>query len=460
MKRPAKILAWSAAVLFGIPVAAYLGWLSGNLWDDELDPAVARILSTEAPPQLDAKNNAYFDAIGIDAPDDQDAHAWGLARFQAYLATDAGQAPTARAARKPGIDKSKLPCAKAETCLNDVAADAEAARRILEAEAIVLRRLDAVLDARYQEPDRKLNYRSEFASLGPAMTAQKLAQARVALLAAEGRHEEALRQWGRLTEFAARQAAGSWSLLAKVIAIAALHRQHVLLAEYLKAYPEAAQANAGRILDMLRPLSRAELTLAPALQSEIAMTVRSFAADDGLNPLTGADVAMPAVLAVLLDPFFKRTATMNEVAGETLEWVRLDALEGGAYRAMRSALAARRGGDGSFLHYRNPIGRVLAAVGGPDFSSYFYRRDSLAAERRLLRFGVGLVADRNCDAAFVKAAVAEHPELLHPYTGALPAWTDERRSLTYAAPEDMRGSAGIAPFELALPRAGFCTGKT
>lgn len=455
MKRPIRILARTAAVLLGIPALIYLGWLSGNLSDDELDPAVARLIAAGAPPQIDARDNAYFDLLGIGAPEGEDAHAWGQARFRELTASDGppgGTPPAPVAQRKSAIDAAKIPCAKTEECLAEVAGNPYAAQRALAAEATPLRRLDAVLESNYQEPYRAFVYHSEFAAFAPPMTALKLAQARVALLAAQGRHEEALRQWGRLTAFADRQAAGSYSLLAKMIAIAALHRQHVLLAEYLKTYPGIAAQHAALIMNALPPQSRAELTLAPALESEIAVMARSFTSDlTDIRAAVGSD--LPAPLAGLFEPFFKPKATVNMVAGQMRQWVQLDALEGDAYRAARATLARQAGEEQSLWHYRNPIGKILAGVAEPEYSSYFYRRDNLAAERRLLRFGIGLLADGKCDAALIKAAVANHRELAHPYTGALPAWNDQRRSLSHAVPDGVKGGSAVASLELSFDAA-------
>lgn len=449
MRRALRVLAWTATALVGLIVAAYLVWLAGNLVDDELSPEVRSIVSDQ-PAQINPKDNAYFDIVGLDAPSGENPHTFGLKRFEQMVATDRvldeGAETKVTPAGKLSVKPADIPCQKAENCFAEVAAHTAAVRKVLDQEAVLLGRLDSMLDAPYQEPHRNWAYWSYIPSYTFYNAAVRLALARFALLAQEGRYDDALRHWARLARFTERQIEGSESLIGKAVTMATLHRQHLVLAQFINANPAVARANAKMISGLLPPLSQNQLAVSPAIRNEVAQIANSTATDlPHLRRLMGSEAPgmSHAILDVFLEPFYKENATMNEAADRILAWSKLDGLEGPAYR---QALLALQGEQAKLedipLRYRNPLGQVLLSMAVPDYATYFYRRDTLVAERRLMAFGIRRL-EQGC--------AALSPELAHPFTGELPVWNAEKRVLSYAVASGAVKGSGFAPLEIAVP---------
>lgn len=454
-----KRLAWLAAAVLGLTITTYLVWLAGNLFDDELNPEVKRIVSA-APAQIDQKENAYFTILGLDASGDQDAHAFGLKRFEEMVAADRepgnGGGVEITPQGKLPIKPSDIPCQKAEACFEEVRARGAAVQQVLDQEAGLLGRLDGMLEAPYQEPHRRWTYGSRIPSYATYNAAVQLASARFALLAQEGRYEDALRDWARLAKFAETQSERSESLLAKLVALKTLHRQHLLLAQFINTYPAAAQANAKTMAGILPPLSKNQAALTPAIQSEAALVANGNASTlPDLRRLIGSEAPgmPPAVFDPVLKPFYKANATVNQATDRMLAWAQLDGLAGADYRNRLLALQGEQVKGKDFaLRYRNPIGQVLVSVAAEDFGPYFYRRDSLVAERHLMAFVLQSL-ENGCNADAIRKALPLHPELAHPFTGQHPVWDEVKRSLSYAAPTGMEPQPGFAALGIAIPDA-------
>lgn len=97
MKMIFRLLKWTAIVLIGVPVLIYLVWLTGNLTNDGIAPELSSLLARRNP-QLNEKDNAYFDTIGLAASANVEPHAWGVSLFAQASANDKatndGKSPT------------------------------------------------------------------------------------------------------------------------------------------------------------------------------------------------------------------------------------------------------------------------------------------------------------------------------------------------------------------------------
>lgn len=161
------------------------------------------------------------------------------------------------------------------------------------------------------------------------------------------------------------------------------------------------------------------------------------------------------IVDALLEPLFKPIATLNEAADRISAWTHLEILDGEAYRDALATLAAQQMQANEVTwRYRNPVGQWLLVPAVDIYSDYFYLRDTLVAERRLLAWGLGLLTDGPCDAEAIRKAISRHPELAHPYTGEAPQWTNGKRTLSYALPVGMSRQRGLDPIELSVP--GTC----
>lgn len=440
---------WTAIVLLGLPVLIYLVWLTGNLKHDALSPEVTELLARR-PAQMNEKDNAYFDIIGLGAPDNQNPHEWGASWFvqastndSAYLAGKS-VTPIKLEGYPASSQRAKLPCSNKDSkhaCLEEVMSDRVAAKKYLDAEAILLRRFDALLDQDYQEPYHPVM--SDFPPFAPELRAVTLARIRIALEIAEGKDSAAIAQWGRETAFLLRQAEHSHSVVDKMICIAALNHHQELLAEYLSTHPQAARAQTKQLLPMLNLYIQSAVTLKPAFESEAAFFARLLVnSNESIGILTEGGEFGKKVANILSDPFLDRQATVNEAVKNLLEWSHIAELGGDAYRTALAKMAAQTPDiiDATFS-YHNPVGKILIQVGNNDFSKYLYKSDNIIANKKLLAFTLGLIARQATSSEQIaQALAAQSAELQHPFTGEAPAWNAKQRTLGYSTPAQFKES--------------------
>lgn len=445
MKRAFKLLGRVVLVLVAIPVVFYLFLVLYNLRDDALDPELEKLLAA-APPQIDPASNGYFAWIGVVGPADQDPHAWGRRWYAEALEADRKVTADLNASitlaidaerRKDGLNSKDIPCAKIETCLETVAAKPEEARAVLEKGKLALARGDAALAyPAYQEAWRP---EASYASPIPSYMNfyRQLSAPRFALAVAEGRQDDALEQLGREMAFHTRQMQGAVSLIEKMVAIASLRNDYQLLSQYLAARPAEAKARVERLAALLAPLPTDALRLQPTLLNEQRVSVRLLRSMKDMNAVSlfgsaeGGDALVWVwTLGHLGRPLLLANATANEYAGYQHSLIAADALTGAAYRDMlaKAQTEIAAAGENTYA-LRNPIGHILNTVALPSYASYYLKRDDLA----MLQAAVALQLDLlrlDADAAAIGQAVAT---LVHPYTGAAPAWDGATRSLAYPA---------------------------
>ena len=452
MKKLFKFLKWFAIILFSLPVLVYLIWIAGNLSDDVLNPALAKHLTQLPKTQLSDRDNAYFDILGLAAPDKMSPHEWGVAWFSQAIKNDhlirEGQPrlPINLEGYPPSPQKSNLSClskAYKQSFLEEVANKPSEAKQCLNEGAVMLQRFDSLLDKAYQEPYRDMTPLSDMAILSMEHQAIRLAELRFSVDVANGNNDEALTRWGRETSFILLQAEHSHSLLDKMVLTMALKRYQMLLADYISAQPKVARQQVTQIQNMLRPFKKNAVTLQPAFENEAIISAKLI-----LSPLM-----FPSDLADSSDPFYKRLAlflsiplfdrhaTANSLSKIQLEYARIASLEGDDYREALAGLAAQRAqqeGEGDFLSYHNPVGHVLAQVAvAPDMTEYMYKSDEVIANAQLLLAAINLIAQNKTDEKSVSIAIKENQaSLKHPFTGELPQFDTKTRSLSYPAPKD------------------------
>lgn len=456
MKKLLGFLKWTAIVLLCTPVLIYLIWITGNLRNDELNPELTGLLA-QRPAELNEKDNAYFDTIGLAAPTDMDPHAWGMAWFAQASANDRAfledrpDAPIKLAGYPLSGKQVELPCSQKDakhTCLEEIALNPAAGQKHLEREAPLLRRFDALLDKDYREPYREASFKSEIAPRGPEFRATRLAQIRFVLEVAKGNDDAALNGWQRETAFILRQARNSHTLIDAMVATAALNRYQKLLADYLTKHPKAAHSRAKQLLAMLEPFDRSALTLRPAFASEAVFSTRSLLSPQAsLAAAAGEEITPIAKIAqVLAAPLFDRQATANELAAHTLEYARITTLEGDSYRNAIAKMAEKQNQaqavDATELfHYHNPIGKIMLAIVPPDYSKYLYRNDDVLANKRLMAFAIDLLSRNVTSPKQIAAEIdAKRGDLKHPYTGEVPNWDVKNRTLSYSLREEENGT--------------------
>jgi len=448
MKKLFKILGKALLVLLAIPVVCYVFLLLYNLRDDALDPQVEKIMAA-APPQIPAAENGYYAWVGINGPADQDPHAWGQRWVREALEADKRAAADLSASitlpidaekRKDSLSNKGIACGeKIETCLDAVAAQPDAARAVLEKGQVALARGDAALAyPAYQEV-----WRPEFSYTSPipsyANFYRQLSATRFALAVAEGRHDQALEQLGREMPFHARQMAGAVTLIEKMVAVASLRNDYLLLNQYLARHPAEAKPRVERLAALLAPLPADALRFQAVWLNEQRSglrTILSLKDMDGsaLFNVAGSDGGVgPWFFANFGKPLLLLNATANEFSRHHDGLLAADALSGAAYRdaLARTKRDLEAATEDTYM-LRNPIGHILNAIAIPSYDSYYLKRDDLIVLRAAIAFQLEQ-ARSGADGDATAQALAAAPALIHPYDGVAPAWDKAKRTLTYTA---------------------------
>jgi len=448
MKRVLKLLGKILLGLLAIPVVFYVFLVLYNLRDDALDPQVEKIMAA-APPQIPAAENGYFAWVGVVGPADQDPHAWGQRWVREALEADKKAAADLNASttlsidaekRKDGLSNKGIACGeKIETCLETVAAQPDAARAVLEKGQVALARGDAALAyPAYQEV-----WRPEFSYTSPipgyANFYRQLSATRFALAVAEGRHDQALEQLGSEMPFHARQMAGAVTLIEKMVAVASLRNDYLLLNQYLARHPAEAKQRAESLAALLAPLSADALRFQGIWLNEQRSGLRTiFSLKDmdgtALFGVAGADDGAGTwFLSHFGKPLLLVNATANEFSRHHDGLLAADALSGAAYRdALARTKHDLEAATQDTYVLRNPIGHILNAIAIPSYDSYYLKRDDLVALREALAFQLAQ-SRSGADGEAIAQALPAAAALVHPYDGVAPAWDKAKRTLTYAA---------------------------
>lgn len=446
-----KFIKWCAIIAFGLPVLVYLVWIAGNLSDDDLNPELASLLTLRPNTELNPSDNAYFDILGLAAPDNMSPHEWGMTWFKLAIRNDQlireGQPrlPISFDGYPPATQSSNLPClskASMQSRFEEIANNLSEAKQCLIEGAVLLQRFDSLLDKQYQEPYRDMTPLSDSSLLTMEHQVIRLAELRFSVDVASGNNDVALARWGRETSFILRQAEHSHSLLDKMILTMALKRYQWLLADYISTQPKIAKKQATQIQNMLRPFKKDAVTLQPAFENEAIISTKLMLSP-WMSPTelaNGSDSFYKRLVSFIFIPLFDRHATANALSKIQLEYARIASLEGDDYRVAIAGLAAQRSrqeGEADFLSYHNPVGHILVLMGvAPDMTEYLYKSDEVIANANLLLVAINLIAQNKTDEASVSIAIKENQvSLIHPFTGELPRFDTRKRSLSYPAPQ-------------------------
>ena len=459
------LLRWTlyvALAVFGVLAIVYAGLLYVNWQDDPPDPQIAATLNAY-PAQIPAERNGYFAWIGVMGPEAVPPHEWGQRWFDRAQAADAANPSGTSLAEAPPVDEARAdtwpdngPCQKIETCLEDVAADPDGARAALAKVRVTLERADVAMTY----PDYQEAFRPNFgsASLFPPVPARwtVVSATRFAVDLAEGHHTHALDRLAREIKFHTAQAAGAETLVAKLVAVAYLRNDYLLLATYGRRFPQQAMAHHAQIKAMLAPLPPEATSLAAPFRSEIRSLARL------LGNLRQAGLALTSdslfnhqggwqgwVADGLFLPFYLPNATVNEVFHLRVRDIEAEWLdEAVQYRAaVNEAYEQNEAYKKSLLDHivtRNLVGRILVGISAPDYRSYQFRRDDLL----VLRAAVALRNEKRLAgwSAARMSEVCAAPELVHRMTGSGPQWDDDKQALVYEAnPLRKGGTTLIVP---------------
>lgn len=436
MRRPLKALAWVAAIAVFAAIAVPLAVVAVNAWDEELS-AQAKALA--APPQAlpAAGDNAYVLFLGLDAPAAADQREWGLKVLESLRARDASPAGSDKAAAprsEPLIDAKVAGWCNpaARSCMAAVPTDAV---DLLQKHALALERYRTMqAQPRYLElyvPDRPESAHPSYAQL---MAGQAVSLLAAAVAARAGNLRAALDGLEREIAFHRRMAAGSRTLLGKMVANGLLARDLLFLSDLMREQRDALMSHYDRIAILLRPLSAAERSLAAAHRADSALLVRYLLTID--RESIARDAGSSAWWRSFAAVGYQRNATANLVAQQLQEILAVDAASADRYGQAAAAYRDRLSQAGQAAGLRgfvNPTGRILVQAGAPDRSDYTARMHDLSALFVLIGLQRALYAAGKLAPEAV-AGVLTDPAFAafrNPYTGEPMAYDAQSSTLSF-----------------------------
>ncbi len=430
-------------ILIALPLVLVVVIALINIWDDTLDPALEKLLTTQ-PPQIPPEENGYFAWVGVVGPSDQSPDIWGYRWYQQALQADKRQPGENQTleieSEKPRRDlvATDIPCNKIETCLESVIGAPDNARTLLQKGQDILERGDlAVSIPAYQEawrPDFSIaSHLPSYANLY-----RQLSATRFALGIAEGRHDEALTHLGQEMAFHVRQMRGASSLIEKLVAMAHLRGDLMLLSQFIRHDPHSARQEADHLATMLAPLPADATQMRSVMEMELRSGARLFLSLDhrkmlSENPDTSGQLRLTQWPDAPLKAFYLPNASANEHFNLYRSILASDTLSGDAYR--EALTASRREIEAATQNtyvLRNPVGHILVNTATLDYGSYLLRRDDLVALHAMVNFQLDLLRKNISDGEAIDQALSG-ASLAHPYTGEKPVWDKASRTLSHAA---------------------------
>jgi hypothetical protein len=417
LKTVGKTIKWLVFSLVLCVVALFLI----NQFDETLKPEVSVLLQSP-PSRVLSAQNAYFALIGLSAPSGVSPADWG----QKLSQTPALHNQSAVSTAKPICDL------EAHHCLRLARQQAALLQKaLLEHQTLHARYLSARQLPLFEEISGK-SINDPLPNFSTMLRAQMLCHAQIALWIEDKKITEALTELQRDITFQRRSLAGSQTLIGKMVALAALQRDYVLLADLMREQPSLMAGQGVQVRALLQPLTENEQSLLPAVRHEFRMSVgliqhfhfRDVQADLGRTP-TWFD----AVRAPVIEHFLLPNASINQLYQlEQADELLAHAASGDFQRIFDQSIAVTN--QLAEQHWRdvyNPVGKWLIALSRGDYSRYLRRPLEMNAFVHLLTLQQDIIDQHISDKA-IPAFLAAH-SLRNPFDGQAVEWDAPRHEL-------------------------------
>lgn len=425
-----KALKWAGMAMLLLVVLPLVAVIAINAIDETLDPQAASVGAPRAPAVPDA-DNGYFALLAMGADDGAD----GAAYAASWLAEARAAAKEKRPEKHAGPKRAKravLCDATQASCLSEVRTKGGEVREQLAAYAEDLQRYERLIAfKRYEEVlDYPMRVVSALPSYSPVIGAQKAYLLRAALAIEEGDLDAALAVIERDLAFQRAMLEGARTLIGKMTAAAAYTRDLALVADMLRLRGGDLVPHVPRLRGMLQPLSAAALRVAPALETEFAMS-RDVLPDPVANTGDGRQASLGERLVVRA--FYKPNATINRAYRQYAASAMAASAPAHGIKAAFAGAGQSLGEMGVWDYINNPVGNILLRVGAPGFGEYAYRLHDLDAYNRLVglwveMIGAGVGAESAADFLGKSA-----PQFHDPYTQKPMRWDADKRRVYFEA---------------------------
>lgn len=438
MRVVVKILKWIVIVV----VAIFGGFLLINVFDEELKPEAAAYVQLPKPRFADGEN-AYFAFMGFLAPAGAQPHAVGreiIAAYETALAKnpflDTFKADDYLKGAKLSVQGKPESCDPGkERCLDRYLADEALFRQLLSDNQVLLERYRALYSYPHFEETATPGIAAPIAGFPVRLV--PLVNAEIAFDVQRGEYSRALDRLEQDIAFWRRLLRESRTLVSKMVAVGALHRDYRLLSEMVD-FDAAAAQHFARIRKLVVLLDRQEANIAECMRWEAAM------GDRVLRSISAQDKSWWS--GYLLH------ATLNE----SYEKVKAhaDLAELPAFRLQQAKKDLERKdqeeSDSWWRHAYNPVGRIFNS-NSVAYAPYVERVHDLDGYMRLVALQMQISQRRLSDAeipGFLKSAGKRYAD---PYTDRPMQWDPRRRLILFKGMSKQIAGSGIVAVRIGNP---------
>jgi hypothetical protein len=447
-----KILGWLLLATLLLVVLLYLV-LVGINWNDK-PPSVAALRFEQivaARPPVSADDNAVVYMMGFGAPAEEDPVDIGTRRMAWYETFEHGtshapdplpEALNFAAEGSAVVTHLGNACGQEADRLQCISVFDSVVRswQPSDVDALGLRRYEGLLTRRGWRDVVPMDVAAPWPAYSSVTHAQRLYLLRLGQWAAQGRMDDVRN--GLDADFAFWRAAvpASDSLIAQMIAVAAL-RQHFSYSNLILRGLSAERSIRAMPADWRREIAPAERSVKRVMAGEMAFWKEAMAHTRRQQEVALADGVSDSPTWVekmtgsLTDPLFKIQDTTNGIADRRMRICEDFEAPMTQYLRLQKSWEAAPVATGIPLY--NPVGQMILRIeDSSSYVNYVLRAASIEGVRRAALLAFQLHA--NGAAAEAIGSLVSQSDLRDPYTEKPFEWNAERRSVAFTGPENHR----------------------
>jgi hypothetical protein len=426
-----------------------LAWFAAS--DEPLNPEAKKLI--EQPFVVPPEKNMYFSIWGLPSSPEKDAATVGRSIVDSFHKEFAQKGPSATFSPDPHYGENSLqvpsltmltcPGPAANKCMDLWLRNRKLIEEEIEKQALflsryrALREYDAYEDMVLSTPSAPIPRWQTVIHLSRLTNAQiafdmvKAEKRSAALLALE--KEMAL--WRLISR-------DSSTLIARMIASAALQQKYELLSQLLAAHPEIVRTHEDQITRLTAPLSREFADMRRVFEGEFRLSALLFLGlpHDTYSVAGDQGSAMGPWTEPVLALLYKRNETVNKHYRFFSE---LGAASTGDSSDIwgRTTSIAQRYGDfnpanpADYVH--NPMGRILTAIVVPNYGDYIYRDHDLIATSRVVELQRRIILEKIPPGKIVAFLDASDRAMDDPYTKAPMRFDPAKGTLSFQSPRKL-----------------------